>query len=397
MSRFSEGRTSLVPTIASSLVFVGAVALAGRLMAGPLARFDDIVRLEFVLLDDETSLPVKGAAVRLMDPFGGVSDNGEDVATFSDQQGRAAPSRDFNLGELVNYMRDGNRFQVIGWRLKVTADGYQTSTTPLSEHTGEVIDYRTPKVKHPAIRLRRKDAKLDSGPKCETFVYRDWALRRVSLVFYGDKFDALFSCAKLCSQHTPWFEAKLGVVKSVDGVLNLSVQGQELIRRTDGTRHEWLLNDLVRVKWGKRRYLVAREQGIAFCNAVNLGEEPRNNEYGDFALGEGQETVSVTGLPEVPEPWSHYLLKAPVRGEVTGLLPDLKAKVNVGRKQGLRAGMVLVPTEESLFDEMEIVGVEEGESVIRKKYPHGMYRKIRIGDIVSTYRPKSRVTIQKGP
>src|SRR5262249_12947196 len=145
------------------------------------------------------------------------------------------------------------------------------------------------------------------------------------------------------------------------------------------------------------QYLVAREQGIAFCNAVNLGEEPRHSEYGDFALGEGQEAMAVTGLPEVPEPWSHYLLKAPVRGKVTELLPDLKAKVNVGRKQGLRAGMELVPTEEYLFSDMEIVDVEEGESVIRTKYPNGMYRKVRVGDIVSTHRPPSRVTIQEGP
>ena len=173
-----------------------------------------------------------------------------------------------------------------------------------------------------------------------------------------------------------------------------------MIRRRDGEEVKWLLNNLVRVKWGNRQYLVARDQGIAFCNAVNLGEEPRVHESGDFALGDGQQVMAVTGRPEVPEQWSDYLLKAPVRAEVTDLLPDLKAKVNVGRKQGLRAGMALVPTEKyrfsDMFSDMEVVSVEEGQSVTRTKYPNGIYRKIRVGDIVSTRRPRSWVAIQTG-
>ena len=57
--------------------------------------------------------------------------------TFSDDHGRAAPSRDFNLGELVNEVDAGNQIRVLGWRVKVTTEGYQSSTTPLFEHTGE--------------------------------------------------------------------------------------------------------------------------------------------------------------------------------------------------------------------------------------------------------------------
>ena len=73
MSRFSESKRVFVPVTALSLVFAGVAVLGGRLYAGPLARFDDVIRLEFVVLDDETSRPVKGAAVRLIDPLGGES------------------------------------------------------------------------------------------------------------------------------------------------------------------------------------------------------------------------------------------------------------------------------------------------------------------------------------
>ena len=219
---------------------------------------------------------------------------------------------------------------------------------------------------------------------------------RISLVISGDKFDALESCPKQCSEHTPWFEAKHGDVKRVDGVLQLIVRGQELIRRRDGEEYKWLPNDLVPVKWGKRQYLVAREQGIAFCNAVNRGKEPRDSEYGDFALGEGQEEMPVAGGPEIPEQWSQYLLKDPVQGEVTELLPDMKAKVNVGRKQGLRVGMELVATEVE-YIRMEIVSIDERESVVRIVQGMGAHRATRVGDLVSTGRPPFKVKFQRNP
>jgi len=397
MSQFCASTRALAAITAVALAFAGIITWAGRLLASPPARFDSVIRLEFVVLDDDTSTPVKGAAVWLTDPFGGASGDGEDIATLSDDRGNAAPSRDFDLGELVNNVKDGNRFQVIGWRVKVSAEGYQTSIIPLFEYTGNVIDYPTAKVKQSVIRLRRTgNTKPDHGLKPLRYVYQDWG-NQVSLVFYGEKFDALLSCPKLCSRHTPWFEDKHGTVTSVDGALRLRVQNQELIRRRDGEEHQWFVNDLVPVKWGKRQYLVPQERGIAFCNAVNLGKEPRASNYGDFPLGEGQEAVAVAGLPAVPEAWSGYLLKTSVQGEVTELLPDLIAKVNVGRKQGLRAGMELVPTEQYLFSDMEIVRVEDRESIIRPKYPNGRYRKIRVGDIVSTHRPSSKVTLRDRP
>lgn len=98
-------------------------------------------------------------------------------------------------------------------------EGYQTSTTPLFECTGDVIDYPTAKVKQSVISLcRTGNTKSGHGLKPATYVYQDWG-NQVSLVFYGEKFDALLSCPKLCSQHTPWFEDKHGTVTSVDGVL----------------------------------------------------------------------------------------------------------------------------------------------------------------------------------
>jgi hypothetical protein len=418
MSRVFEYKKALVAVTVASLFCAGIVALAGSLgaeivaLAGSLRAVraapaggvgadprlwvDDRIRLDFVALDDETSLPVKGASVLLVDPFGSESDHGERIATFSDDQGRVASSRNLDLGEVRNDVQVGDQFRVFGWRVKVEAEGYQTRTTPLFEHTGEAIDRRTPTNKHPNIRLhRRNDAKSDSDPEYDMFVFRESFGMRFSLLIYGDKFDALLSCPKLCSQHIRWFEAQHGDLKRVDGVLQLSVRAKELIRRGDDEGEgKWLLNNLVVVKWGRRRYLVASEQFKAFCNAVNLGNEPRNSELGDFALGEGQHVIAVTGRPGVPERWSQYLLKAPVTGKVIELLPNSKAKVNVGRKEGLREGMALVPTENHLFGDMEILSVEEDKSVIGARYPNNTTWNVRVGDIVSTRRPSIEVMIR---
>jgi hypothetical protein len=397
MSRFSASKWAIVSILALTLAFAGIVILAGRLVAGPPVRFDDLLSLAFLVLDGETSSPIPGAALSLIDPFGNPSDDGDTDATLSDDRGRAVLSRDLDLGELVNKVKDGHQFRVLGWRVKVSARGYETSTTPLFEHTGEVIDDRAPTVKQPLIRLRRtKNPSHEDAVEWSTFVYRDWG-STVSLVFYGTKFDALLSCPKLCSHHTPWFESKYGTVTRVDGVLRFSIQRRELIPTKYEREDKWFVNNLVPVKWGKRQYLVPQEQGIAFCNAVNLGGEPRGSDYGGFPLGEGQEKLTVTGLPKVPEAWSQYLLKASVLGEVTELLPDFKAKVNVGRNQGLRPGMELVPIKLYLFSDMEIVSVEEKESIIKTKYPNGKYKKIQVGDIVSSHRPRANIMIKKGP
>ena len=100
MAPVSKLKKALVSVTVLSLVVTGIVALAGRLVASASAHFDDVIRLEFVVLDDETALSVKGAAVRLIDPFGYESDDGEELVMFSDDRGKAALSRDFESATL---------------------------------------------------------------------------------------------------------------------------------------------------------------------------------------------------------------------------------------------------------------------------------------------------------
>jgi hypothetical protein len=84
-----------------------------------------------------------------------------------------------------------------------------------------------------------------------------------------------------------------------------------------------------------------------------------------------------------------------IRGKVVEYLPDMMARVDIGRKDGLRAGMELVPAEEEFFSDQEIVTVEEAHATIKPKYPEGNYRAIRVGDLVSTRRaPRKRAQVR---
>jgi hypothetical protein len=74
----------------------------------------------------------------------------------------------------------------------------------------------------------------------------------------------------------------------------------------------------------------------------------------------------------------------------------MKAKVNVGRKQGLRVGMELVATEVE-YIRMEIVSIDERESVVRIVQGMGAHRATRVGDLVSTRRPPLKVKFQRNP
>ncbi len=100
------------------------------------------------------------------------------------------------------------------------------------------------------------------------------------------------------------------------------------------------------VRWGDRTYLVAEESMIDFCNAANLGREPSTS--GLFAGGleyymrRGDEAKPAHGMPDVPAAWRGYLLARPIRGRVVGAGPKGEVLVDVGERDGLRAGMELI-------------------------------------------------------
>jgi hypothetical protein len=94
------------------------------------------------------------------------------------------------------------------------------------------------------------------------------------------------------------------------------------------------------IRWEHRLYLIPDVEIVDFCNAVNLGLEPRSTPNGEFYLRVPAWDKEVQGLPVVPETARARLLKQPVEGVITSRIDDA-AEINLGSRQGIWEGMKL--------------------------------------------------------
>ncbi len=154
-------------------------------------------------------------------------------------------------------------------------------------------------------------------------------------------------------------------------------------------------DELVPVKWGERLYLMHKESLIEFCNAINLGLEPRRDlgaewYLGSFYLREGDEKRSASGPPSLPTDSISQLLKRPVEAHVQAILQDNDtqlAVINKGTEVGLRPGMRFVINDEHgsdppnlWFKGLIVVSVDSHLAKL-KVLP---FLEIKIGDNVSS-------------
>jgi len=137
------------------------------------------------------------------------------------------------------------------------------------------------------------------------------------------------------------------------------------------------------IRWGERVYLIPSNEIIAFCNAINSRNEPRDWVHGDFFLRWGDEKKEAKGKPELPEEFMPYLLDKPVdativsvesirEGSARSIIesdPDRGEKIatviiNKGRKDGLLPGMELyVIRPDNIYRTVKLLKVEETQSV----------------------------------
>lgn len=96
-----------------------------------------------------------------------------------------------------------------------------------------------------------------------------------------------------------------------DGVMTLEF---ELENNREGFRGSG--EAFIPIRWGERRYLVAKERLASFCDAVNLGSEPRDGPHGGVYLREGDWDLAVTGAPDLPEAAAAMVLPHRVNAKV---------------------------------------------------------------------------------
>jgi hypothetical protein len=124
-------------------------------------------------------------------------------------------------------------------------------------------------------------------------------------------------------------------------------------------------NNFVPIRWGKRRYLIPDKEILAFCGVVNQGVLPRYLRSGTFSLDDPDLRRPPPGAPEVPAEWAPFLLKKHVSAAVSEILADNVAILNVGAKDGLKAGMEFVREKNPLSPRFKILFTETNRSFVR--------------------------------
>jgi len=138
------------------------------------------------------------------------------------------------------------------------------------------------------------------------------------------------------------YDRNYGAIEQVDGLLHLSLTFHNSRKGFQGIDESFRP-----ILWGERQHLVAQEQMIEFCNAVNQGSSGHNT-----LVKRSESMKEVFGVPNVPSELLPYLLKNPVRAEIIGvgettLCPSVcewffhetEVTLNVGADQGVLVGM----------------------------------------------------------
>jgi hypothetical protein len=128
------------------------------------------------------------------------------------------------------------------------------------------------------------------------------------------------------------------------------------------------------LRWEPRLYLIGDGQWLEFCNAINLGDEPRRTWSGPFFLKTPDWELDVREAPELPREWRDYVLPEALYGKTIVGLEDA-AWIDLGAEAGVKPGMRFVvravPAPESTkrfktFDAyVDVAVVEPKRSLVR--------------------------------
>jgi hypothetical protein len=151
------------------------------------------------------------------------------------------------------------------------------------------------------------------------------------------------------------------------------------------------------IRWDKRLYLLSESDMLLFCNAVNLGLEARDEGSGLFYLRkvlpqkardglEEPKFDKAVGLPELPRPWSDFLLKRPLQGKVIDVLNDGRAIVDLGSDAGLRVGMELLVVDDTR-DKGQSVEASYGLATVVAVDAHRCTAKVKKSRLFRGFKP----------
>ena len=224
----------------------------------------------------------------------------------------------------------------------------------------------------------------------------EWGGTRITLKKNGTFNSESSSCTGITTKSGPYTISN-GVVHFRTDKLTERAYDEKKEDDLTKTRKKYLNTDepfapsswqLQVIRWGSRVYLLHQNALRSLIDAINLGFEPRSVDsyrafYGVMYLREGDENKPVIGSPRLPEELLRDVLPAPVIGTVVEIKGDgIVAKIDRGRADGLKKGMLLVPVVSTVHFEQFVI-----ESVTDHSAEVYFYTGIKVGDRLSTRVP----------
>ena len=295
----------------------------------------DVVR--FRVVDADHGQPISLARI-VIDNGNLAPDLGQDSDAVTWPDGRAIIGHRFLFWEeRRGDQKSGHRIFQGPW-IHVTAEGYEPRKMPLSELLEQKGVVSGP-FEEAVVTLRhRQPGGLGLAELAGDYTFGDGFVHQRLVVSLPDRYDFGWHGDVISDEphHDDRYESR-GRCSVVDGVLRLVPEGP-----FSSDLRDLMGNDFVPVRWGGRRYLIPEKERLAFCSIVNQGDVPRYMRSGPFFVPNVGRRKPPEGRPEVPPEWASFLLPKPVTGTITEVLENQVAIMNVGARDGLKAGMVFV-------------------------------------------------------
>ncbi len=307
-----------------------------------VTRRSDVFR--FRIVDADRGKPI-GLARVVIDNGNLAPELGEDSDAVTWPDGRAI------IGHRLLFWEERRGDQKSGHRIfqgpwvHVTAQGYEPRKMPLSELLEQKGVVSGP-FKEAVVTLRhRLPGGLGLAELVGDYTFGDGFEHRRLVVSLPDRYHFKWSSDVISDEphHDDRYESQ-GRCSVVDGALRLVPEGP-----FSSDLRDLMGNDFVPVRWDGRRYLIPEKERMAFCSIVNQGHVASYMRSGPFSLRDVDRQKPPEGRPEVPPEWASFLLPKPVTGTITEVLENQVAIMNVGARDGLKAGMVFVREQNDPF------------------------------------------------
>jgi len=176
-----------------------------------------------------------------------------------------------------------------------------------------------------------------------------------------------FTSARFTHTYDLW--VNYGPIEEKDGALILKPVLNDR-RFSDDVSSKYFI-----VNWGEKKFLIAEDKMILFIHAVNIGSDVFGMFGALYPVKEGGDEKQLSGKPNVPRQYAHFLLKNTIRGSVAEVFQSgdkatngkllTRVKLNIGRRDGVidKLRFIVYGNDESFYAEADVETTTEDSSI----------------------------------